>query len=101
MKTNLNDRIRNLDFEILYVTFPSVSCESDRKRILFLLITVYFPFKEVYLGIISIKVISQNKYACVMLLFQDFQWDLLGKPLSPNDKLSVEVKDYEKVMTRK
>lgn len=32
---------------------------------------------------------------------QDFQWDLSGKPLSPDDKLSVEVKDYEKVMTRK
>ncbi|KAL9983681.1 hypothetical protein ACROYT_G005897 [Oculina patagonica] len=32
---------------------------------------------------------------------QELQWDLSGKPLSPDDKLSIEVKDYEKVMTRK
>lgn len=44
---------------------------------------------------------SESNYASVMLLFQDFQWDLSGKPLSPDDKLSVEVKDYEKVLTRK
>lgn len=28
---------------------------------------------------------------------QDLQWDLAGKPLSPDDMLSVQVKDYEKV----
>jgi len=28
---------------------------------------------------------------------QDLQWDLGGKPLSPDDTLAVEVKDYEKI----
>lgn len=33
---------------------------------------------------------------------QDLQWDLAGKPLSPDEMLSVQVKDYEKVaMMRK
>ncbi|XP_022792929.1 myoferlin-like isoform X4 [Stylophora pistillata] len=32
---------------------------------------------------------------------QDFQWDLSGQPLSPDDTLSIEVKDYEKLLARK
>ena len=48
-KTILNYRMCNLDFDVLYVTrtFLSVSLERSRKRILFLLIAVCFPFKEV------------------------------------------------------
>lgn len=37
----------------------------------------------------------------ILLLLQDFQWDLSGKPLSPDDVLSIQVKDYEKVLMKK
>ena len=40
---------------------------------------------------------SSSPFSHVLLWLQDFQWDLSSNALSPDDVLSIQVKDYEKL----